>query len=220
MKISGSNKDFRFTLIELLVVIAIIAILASLLLPALGRARDKAQGILCLSNLRQLGIGMHIYVDENDDQLPSGEYAAVPRADIDLFRKVPYQANMDHVRPNVFTCPSESQAWYGGWGPGCMSYMHNYYGAGRSSNPLGEINVPSTFPFMACAGRNLTDRPNGTLTHPNFRGDSYDLLTYRFSVNHNGEANAWFVDGHASMYGRDDWGLTGGLVPGWFPWNQ
>src|SRR5262245_48525924 len=64
-----------FTLLELLVVIVVLSILAALLLPALGQAKEKARVVGCLSNLRQIGVAMHLYANDHEDELVAAEFS-------------------------------------------------------------------------------------------------------------------------------------------------
>ncbi|MCC7377391.1 MAG: type II secretion system protein [Verrucomicrobiales bacterium] len=86
-RLARSSRGGAFTLVELLLVIAIVGILASLMVPALGRAKAQAQSAACMNNLRQLGIATRLYADDFQERLPSAEI--LPTQPVDPQRPLP-----------------------------------------------------------------------------------------------------------------------------------
>src|SRR3989442_9631595 len=100
-------QEAAFTLMELLVVIAIIGILAALLLPALARAKEAGRATVCLSNLRQAGFALQIYVQENNNRLPFMRDKSLTTTN-EL--PGPDRVLSNHLgNINVLKCPSDNQ---------------------------------------------------------------------------------------------------------------
>lgn len=109
----SSTRKRGFTLIELLVVIAIVAVLAAFLLPAFAKAREASRRTSCSSNLKQIGMGLMMYLTEYDETMPASAYGGVASSTNNSNQYKWMDAIYPFVRSEkVFVCPSDSSGKY------------------------------------------------------------------------------------------------------------
>jgi prepilin-type N-terminal cleavage/methylation domain-containing protein/prepilin-type processing-associated H-X9-DG protein len=156
-----------FTLIELLVVIAIMAILAALLLPALAAAKAKAQKTACISNLRQVGVAIHVYAPDYNGRIPYGPKAAAFTSPLDLYPSTGSPTTLISLgtgapvglglllsqqlsrTPKVLFCPgsdqpfnAEAQLTNVGVGQAQCSYYYRHAGNTNIFDGIGSVKPP------------------------------------------------------------------------------
>ena len=165
-----------FTLIELLVVIAIIAILAALLLPALSAAKEKARRATCQSNLRQVGLSVHMYGNDYQQKVPTGldnngAWHSI-RINRDTYTNmISYTGNFKIMDCPNFTFGTQSR-YSGDYG-----YLVGYNYLGDASIPFIPPTVSS--PYNWAVARKLTDSPtNAICADANHWGDSLTMAPH------------------------------------------
>lgn len=190
-RIKGSPARFAFTLIELLVVIAIIAILASLLLPALANAKAQGQQVRCLNNLKQLGISTLIYSQDFDGRVPI-DGVTIPRWNAML------ASNTDLTVGDVFLCPSYPPSHWTNWD--CTFGVRldpptNYYSGGTGAKYLLVDKIDNPVEYLHLA--DTTSAGAGGYTASQYYGFKVGSTTVQVHARHVKKANGLFIDGHA-----------------------